>query len=58
MPLGHHVELAAQAPYDLHIAALVESPSYVDLTTGRLDSGGYEQERHFLRYAAVSVREA
>jgi hypothetical protein len=40
---NHHVGLAAQAAYDLHIAALVESPSYVDLTTGRLDSGGYEQ---------------
>lgn len=40
---NHRVGLAAQAAYDLHIDALVESPSYVALTTGRLDSAGYEQ---------------
>ena len=40
---NHRVGLTAQAAYDLHIAALVESPCFVALTTGQLDRAGYEQ---------------
>ena len=35
--------LAAQAAWDAHIAALVESPAYIALTTGQCDSYGYDQ---------------